>query len=232
MLSACEIEIFRRVDTPTICNAIEMAQGRRGFSRFTRGTMLAAQPDNPSICGCARTAKIRALEPPRESPDVLKQRRLDYYRYMAKGARPAVCVIEDLDYPDCVGAYWGEINTVVHKGFGIDGALTNGVMRDLGDLEERFQVVAGSVGPSHAYVHVTEIDIPVSVFGLDVRPGEFVHADRHGAVVVPDEILPKLAAAVQKLIDCEALVLGPAREPGFDFEKFDRAWQAFEKARI
>ena len=75
-----------------------------------------------------------------------------------------------------------KINTQVHKGFGLSGTLTNGVMRDLGDLASDFQVLAGSIGPSHAFVHVVDFDQPVTVYGLEVAPGDFIHADRHGAV--------------------------------------------------
>jgi len=44
-------------------------------------------------------------------------------------------------------------------------------MRDLGGLPEGFPVIAGSVGPSHAFVHVREIGTPVTVFGLTVADG-------------------------------------------------------------
>jgi regulator of RNase E activity RraA len=225
------LELLKTVDTSTVCNAIEVAEGRRGFNRFTRGTMLCSDPEGGAMVGYARTARISALAPPTEAPDVIKARRMDYYRYMSEGPRPAIAVVEDVDYPNAIGAYWGEINTTVHKGLGLSGALTNGVMRDLGDLPDGFPVVAGSVGPSHGYVHVKEIGTPVKIFGLDIHPGELVHADRHGALVVPDAVLPVLAAAIRKLLDTEQLVLGPAREPGFSFEKFEAAWKAFEKAR-
>ncbi len=154
-----------------------------------------------------------------------------YYRMMAEGSKPSVAVIEDVDFPNCVGAYWGEINTTVHKGFGMSGAVTNGVMRDLGDLAPGFPVLAGSLGPSHAFVHVKEINTPVSIFGLSVAPGDLVHADRHGAVVVPKDIIPALSGAIAKMRQTEALVLEPARRPGFDFAAFEAAWAAFERAR-
>ena len=31
------LELLKSVDTPTVCNAIEVAQGKRGFSEFTHG---------------------------------------------------------------------------------------------------------------------------------------------------------------------------------------------------
>ena len=225
------LELLRRVDTPSVCNAIEVAQGRRGFDAFTRGTMLCSAPEEPAVVGYAATARISALRPPTEDPATIRTRRMAYYRMMAEAPQPSVAVIEDVDFPDCVGAYWGEINTTVHKGFGMAGALTNGVMRDLGDLAPGFPVVAGSIGPSHGFVHVLENAVPVTIFGLRVAPGELVHADRHGAVVVPPEVIPRLAGAIARMQATEKLVLGPARAPGFDFAAFEAAWSAFEVAR-
>lgn len=225
------LTLLRQVDTPTVCNAIEVAEGKRGFDAFTRGTLLASAPEAPAMVGYARTAKIAAVAPPSEPPEVIKARRMAYYKYMAEAPAPAVTVIEDLDYPNAIGAYWGEINTTVHKGFGISGALTNGVMRDLGDLPEGFPVVAGSIGPSHGFVHVREIDTPVEIFGLTVAPGDLIHADRHGAVVIPSAVIPMLAEAISKLLETEKLVLEPAKAPGFDFATFEAAWARFEQSR-
>ena len=225
------LKLLQEVDTPTVCNAIEVAQGKRGFDAFTRGTMLASHPEAPAMVGYARTARIAAVAPPTEAPDVIKARRMAYYRHMAEGSRPAVAVVEDMDFPHCIGAYWGEINTTVHKGFGISGALTNGVMRDLGDLPGGFPVVAGSIGPSHGFVHVKEVGTTVTVFGMQVADGDLVHADRHGALVIPPDVVPALEAAIHKLLDTEKLVLDPARQDGFDFDAFEAAWTAFEKAR-
>ncbi|MBV6635514.1 MAG: RraA family protein [Mameliella sp.] len=225
------LALLRSVDTPTVCNAIEVAQGKRGFNGFTRGTMPCSDPEGGAMVGYAVTAKISALAPPEEPADVIRARRMAYYKAMAEGPKPSVAVVEDVDFPNCIGAYWGEVNTTVHKGFGMSGALTNGVMRDLGDLAPGFPVVAGSVGPSHGFVHVTELDTPVQIFGLTVNPGDLVHADRHGALVIPADIVTRIGAAIQKMQNTEHLVLGPAREEGFDFAKFEAAWAAFEKAR-
>ena len=78
---------------------------------------------------------------------------------------------------------------------------------------------------------MTAIDLPVTVFGLTVRPGDLVHADRHGAVVIPPDVINRLKEAIGKMQETEQLVLGPAREPGFDFDKFEAAWTAFERSR-
>ena len=225
------LNVLRSVDTPTVCNAIEAAQGKRGFNNFTKATMVASAPEEKSVVGYALTAKIAATSAPEESVEILKERRMAYYKYMAESQRPSVAVIEDCDFPNCVGAFWGEINTTVHKGFGVSGVVTNGVVRDLGDLPTGFPVIAGSIGPSHAFVHVREFGKPVSVFGLAVEEGDLVHADRHGALVIPSLVIPSLQHAIEKLIATERLVLDPASKPDFDFEAFAKAWAAFEAAR-
>lgn len=224
------LDILSRVDTPTVCNAIEVVQGKRGFDRFTRGTMICTEPGR-AVVGYAATAQIAALAPPTEPPDVIRARRMAYYKAMHDAPKPSVAVIEDLDFPNCIGAYWGEINTTVHKGFGMSGALTNGVVRDLGDLPQGFPVIAGSIGPSHGFVHVRSIGQPVRVMGLEVHQGDLIHADRHGAVVVPREVIGDLATSIAKLQATERLVFDPARKPDFDFAAFEAAWAAFEKAR-
>jgi regulator of RNase E activity RraA len=225
------LTLLRRVDTPTVCNAIEVVQGTRGFVGFTRGTMVASHPGAPAMVGFAATAKLAGVAPPAEPADFIRSRRMAYYRMMAEAPRPTVAVIEDVDFPTCVAAYWGEINTTVHKGLGVAGALTNGVVRDLGDLPDGFPVVAGSIGPSHGFAHLREIATPVTVFGLTVAPGDLVHADRHGAVVIPPDVLPGLAEGIRRLLATEHLILEPARRDGFDFAAFEAAWTAFENAR-
>lgn len=230
-LSNSLLNKLRSVDTPTVCNAIEVAQGKRGFNRFTRGTMLHCKPGDPAIVGFARTARISGLAPPAEAADVIRARRMDYFRSMAAGDGPTAAVIEDVDYPNCIAGWWGEVHVAVHKGLGLSGAVTNGVMRDLDVIDEGFPILAASIGPSHGYVHVVDIGTPVSIMGMRVAQGELIHADRHGALVVPAEVIPELESAIATVESSEAIVLGPAREPGFDIEKLEKVWAEFERAR-
>lgn len=223
-------DLLKSVDTPTVCNAIEVAQGRRGFNAFTRGTMLASDPEGVMV-GYARTARIRALAPPTEPADVIKARRMAYYKYMSEGDRPSVCVVQDLDVPNAIGAYWGEVNTNIHKAFGLSGTLTDGVMRDLGDLADGYPVVAGSIGPSHGFVHVVDYDQPVRIHGLDICPGDLVHADRHGAVVIPKDVTPRLVEAIAMLTRSETIVFDAVKGKRIGFDEFEAVWAAFEAAR-
>ena len=225
------LDLLRAVDTPTVCNAIEVAQGKRGFDRFTRGTMVHSRPGDPPIVGFARTAKIAGLKPPTEPAEVIRARRMDYFRSMAAGNSPTAAVIEDIDYPNCIAGWWGEVHVAVHKGLGLAGAVTNGVVRDLDVLDEGFPVLAGSIGVSHGFVHVVEIGTPVEIMGLSVEQDELIHADRHGALVIPGDVMPGLKSAIEKVVSNETIVLEPARSGDFDIEKLEEVWAKFEAAR-
>ena len=221
------LALLKSVDTPTICNALEVAEGRRGFDRFTRSPVFAADPRARALVGYARTAKIFASAPPSIASDEQEALRSRYYRYMAEAPKPAIAVIEDTDKVP-VGAYWGEVNSNIHKAFGIAGVLTNGLVRDLDVLPEGFAIVAGATGPSHAHVHVREIGCEVEVFGMKVRPDELVHADRHGAAVIPEEYIPVIADSIRKMQATEDIMLRAARAPGFDFAAFESASAAMK----
>jgi len=224
------LAVLRAVDTPTVCNAIEVAQGARGFANFTRRTMFSSAPEAGAIVGYARTAKIAATAPPADPADIIRARRMAYYKHMADGALPAVAVIEDIDEVP-LGAFWGEVNTNVHQSLGLSGALTNGLMRDLGDLAPGFTVVSGGIGPSHGFVHVREIGSEVTIFGLRVADGDLVHADRHGALVIPADVVPDLEAAVAQMQDTEAVLLDAVRGKRLSFAEFEKAWAKFEASR-
>ena len=230
-IPATLIKVLQNVDTPTVCNAIEVAEGRRGFDRFTRGTMLHCRPGMPAMVGRARTAKIAGQKPPKEPSEIIKARRLEYFRAMARGPGPTVAVVEDLDYPNCIAGWWGEVHVAVHKGLGLKGAITNGVMRDLDVMDDEFPILAGSIGPSHGFVHVRELTTEVTINGMRVKEDEFIHADRHGAIVIPEKVIPHLEKAIATVIKNEQIILAPARSPNFNIEKLEAAWAEFELAR-
>ncbi len=223
---------LRSCDTPTVCNAIEVAQGKRGFDGFTHRTPVWAGDPDARIVGFARTARIAGKAPPLEPPDEIRARRMAYFKSMADGPRPGLAVIEDMDGEAAIGAWWGEVHALVHKQvFGLEGAVTNGVVRDLGDMPEGFPILAGSVGPSHGFVHVREIATPVSIFGMSVHEGDLIHADRHGAVCVPKDVMGRLEDALDRLFAAEAVVLNPLKAGPIDFDAFTQLWSDFEKAR-
>ena len=223
LITQDDLDLLARWDTPTICNALEVVVPARRATGFTTGQHVCLDAALTPIVGRARTATIRATTPPEESADELKKRRGRYYAYVADATGKTVAVIEDLDAAPGYGAFWGEVNTAVHRGLGCLGAVTNGSMRDLDDCAPGFQLLAGKVGPSHAHVHVIDFGLPVSVFGMRVEHDDVIHADRHGAVIIPESAVKEIPAAVELLVRREAVILQAARSPDFEIGMLERA---------
>lgn len=213
------------VDTPTICNALELIDPKYRVTGFTTKPLTCPFPDLPPIVGYARTATIRATHENEHRGKDAKAQRVGYYEYVAEGGpTPSVMVIQDLDGPDSgFGAFWGEVQSAVHKGLGCAGVVTDGCIRDIPQWAPGFQALAGSVMPSHAWVHLADFGKQVRVAGMIVRSGDLVHADRHGAAVIPHEVAAKIPAACDLLARKEAVILTAARAKGFNIAQLREA---------
>jgi regulator of RNase E activity RraA len=161
------------------------------------------------MVGFAKTVTIRARD--KVSGPSYMQKRLDYLDYVGGAPQPSVVMIQDLDEPAGYGAFWGEVQTNVHKALGCLGTVTNGSVRDIPAVALDFQMLAGSVGPSHAYVHVVDFGIPVTIHGMATKSGDLIHSDRHGAVVVPVDKIDAMRDALDGLMKQEARIIAAAK---------------------
>lgn len=220
------LEELRRYDTPTICNALEIVQGgKRNNVGFTTEQFVCADSKLPPLVGYARTATIRAFEPARKPASETRDHRMRYYEYMAAEPHPTIAVIQDIDSRPGFGAWWGEVNTLVHQKLGVLGTVTNGSFRDLDFVAPGFQLLGGKIGPSHAYVHVVDFGLEVEIFGLTVRHHDLIHADKHGAVVIPADLVEKVPHAIGVMVRREQLLLEAARQPGFSVADIRKAME-------
>ena len=220
---------LRSVDTPTVCNALELlVPERRGYG-FTTRPLVCTRPGLGPVVGIARTATIRAAHPGDPHLDQAAVRDA-YYAYIDAGPKPSVVVIQDLDEQRGYGSFWGEVNSNIHKGLGCDAVITNGSVRDLPDIAEGFQMLADRVGPSHAFVHVVDFARTVNVAGMRVSDGDVIHADQHGAVVIPQEVCAGVRDAAAVVSRRERVIISAAQQPGFDIAAL-RSAQA-EAARL
>jgi regulator of RNase E activity RraA len=116
------------------------------------------------------------------------------------------------------------VQSNIHRGLGCLGVVTDGSVRDLDAMAPGFFVLAGSIMPSHAHVHLVDFGGTVSVAGMIVSPNDVIHADRHGAVVVPAEAIRELPSAADLLARREKVIIDAARAPGFSVERLRRAF--------
>jgi regulator of RNase E activity RraA len=217
--TADDLEALAVWDTPTICNGLELIVPDRRAIGFTTGSMVAAVPEGKPIVGLARVGFIRAKEAPRAPV----ADRLDWYDYVAEASLPTVVVLQDLDDEPGYGAWWGEVHSTVHKALGSLGCVTNGSFRDTAMLAPGFQIVGGKVGPSHAHVHMVSFGQPVNVFGMNVAHDDVIHADAHGAVVIPAAAVKALPDAIDLVARREKVILDICAAPDFSPAKLREA---------
>src|SRR5437764_12242969 len=198
--SRTQLEFLRSIDTPTVCNLVEIvAPERRGLG-YTIRHLHCPFPELPPIVGFAKTVTFKAKDKVPLGEAGYMQKRLDYLDYVAGEPQPSIMIMKDLDGNQAgYGAFWGEVQSNVHKALGALGVVTDGSIRDIPMIAPGFQMLAAAIVPSHAYVHAVDFGIDVEVAGMAVRSGDLIHADRPRAIVVPIGTVDAMRAAAEKL---------------------------------
>jgi regulator of RNase E activity RraA len=165
-----------------------------------------------SMAGRAVTVVFEPSNPnhPKEHPDAW----FEYRKYIASVPGPKVVVVQDLDKPACIAAFWGEVNSGAHKALGCVGTIVDGAIRDVDEMRDvGFKALARRLAVSHAYSTPVRWNCEVEVFGCKIEPGQLIHADQHGFLAIPPEDEENLLDAVVFLdnTECEYVIL-PGRE--------------------
>ena len=211
ILNVAQLDELAGFDTPTVCNALERFNLRKRTEGFMHPGIRSIFPDTKPLVGYACTAKISALNPPTEAQ---KELLFSYFQSIKDSPGRPVAVIEDLDDTP-VGSFWGEVQATTHKALGCSGVITNGGVRDLDEVSAMgFNYFASCVLVSHGYIHVESAGEAVRVGGLVVEPGDLMHADKHGVLLIPGEIAGELADACRLTQAAEKPVLDGCRTAG------------------
>ena len=218
-LPAEQIDALKRYNTPTVSNAIEHFDVRPRHLGFLHHRIRCLLPSLGPIVGYAVTSRTRAGYT--EAMEV--DRTADYLRYVAAQPGPKVAVGQDLDPDPGVGAQFGEVNATIHQKLGCVGHITDGCARDLDEVAGLGFSMFG-LGPcvSHGYVRVVDFGEPVRLAGVEIKPGDLIHADKHGVCLVPGEIASKLADACAEVERRERPLLDICRSPSFTLEEYLR----------
>ncbi len=212
---------LEKFDTPTICNALEMIDANRKNFGYTRESFFCLRPNMHPIAGLAKTATMRSLGPSEKNTAQLKQERVQYYKYVYEGDYPKILILQDLDGLNRGhGPFFGEFNTRVHKFLGCVGVVTDSSIRDYQNLPEDIQILSAGLKPSHGNVHIVNYDSQVNVNGMIVTPGDVVHADIHGAVTFPVELIEQVILNAELFMESEAPVINACKNSkDLTFEK-------------
>ena len=234
-LDQAELLELARWNTPTIYNGWEQVTrhdpGRDGFN-------LEPTTDyTPHMGPVAGYAVTVVVEPGNREHRRKVSAWRDYRQYVAETPGPKIVVVQDLDRPHAYGAFWGEVNCTLHRALGCVGTVTDGAVRDLEQVADvGFKVLARQLCVGHAWSTPVRWDCEVKVFGRSVRPGDLVHADRHGFLMIPPEDAPKVleAARFMDANECRTMIRsgreGAGRPASEILKDFEAAADAFSRA--
>jgi len=218
LLTEEELDALRQFDTCMIANAIETFNVRLRNTGFSDAGIRCMFPDAPPMVGYAVTGRLRSGEPPIGGSSF--HDRAGFWNSILEVPSPRILVLEDMDNPPGRGAFVGDMHAAILKALGCVGYLTNGAVRELPSVRAMgVQLFAGSVAVSHAYAHIFELGAVISVGGMEVRPRDLLHGDRHGVLTVPAAIAANVAAVADRLQRAEQKIIDFCRSRDFSVAK-------------
>lgn len=215
-LTSDQLAELQQFDTPTVSNAIEKFGLRDRAVGFVDHSVRCLFTDLPVMVGYAATCVTCAKSPDKRGRGLTHE---DYFARLLEVPAPRIAVSHDADRPAGLGAFLGEVNGTMHQALGVAGHVTDGCARDLDQLHD-LKMPVFALGPcvSHAHVHLTEAGTPVRIGGCVIRPGDLLHADRHGVVVIPADCAAEVADACREVIESEREILDFCRSAEFSFD--------------
>jgi 4-hydroxy-4-methyl-2-oxoglutarate aldolase len=221
--SADDLLLLGKYDTPTISNVIELFEVRGRDQGYMDKRIRACFPEMPPIVGYASTATMRCAFPRREG-DVYGSLDEQVERF-TQFPGPAIVVFQDIDDPP-IAATFGEVMCSTYKNFGALGIITNGPGRDLDQVRALgFAAFTDGANCSHAYSHIASIHEVIRVGGMEVRPGDLLHADVNGVLNVPIDIASDVAHAAAEFVAAEAVVIEFNKTGNRDVKAYSEARQ-------
>jgi regulator of RNase E activity RraA len=221
-LTSEQLESLRRLDACTLANAIESFHERLRNEGFVDHTVRCMFPRLPAVVGYAATVKIRGSAPP--TVNVPYADRTDWWDYILSLPAPRVVVVQDAATRPGLGSLIGAVHMNILKALHCVSVVTNGSVRDIPAAENAgFQLFAGSVSVSHAYVHIVEFGKPVKIGGLKIHSGDLIHGDLHGVQSIPLDIAARVPQAASRISAREKMLIALCQSPGFSIEKLRAA---------
>ena len=215
-LSHSDLLQLKRWNTPTIYN---------GWEQFTRLDASTAgfnleetrdfMPQMGPMVGYAITVVCEPGNPahPKNNPSAWSE----YREYVASVPGPKIVVVQDLDKPRVIGAFWGEVNSNIHRALGCVGTITDGAIRDVDEMTNAgFKAIARRLCVGHAFSCPVRWNCEVEVFGRAIEPGQLIHADKHGFLAVPREDEERLLEAGRFMDsnECETVIAAARNTAG------------------
>ena len=216
------LRALRALDTPTVSNAIESFGVRPRTMGHADARIRCMFPELGAAVGWAVTFTTGEFAPGERRG---QGARIRLYEAVERAPKPCILVQQDTGPRPLSACFWGEVMSNLFRRLGAEGVVLDGVVRDTEAMRAAgFKTWAAGTTPSRGEVRVVDVNVPVSVGGLSVLPGDLIHADPNGALVVPGEVAAEVPAAARKIMDREAGMLEFFRSPEFSIEELRKRY--------
>jgi 4-hydroxy-4-methyl-2-oxoglutarate aldolase len=216
-LSADELNELRKIDSPTIANAIEPFGVRPLTSGFMGMDIKCMFPEFGVMVGYAVTAKVDS-----QTEDATPDRSVlwNVIKAIDESPKPAVLVYEDASPRNSHSCHFGDSLATLTQRVGAIGLVTNGGIRDLTGVKELgFHYFAPGVTVSHGNYRYVSAGEPVEVSGVRVEPGDLIHADENGVVKIPAEIARDVIAKAREIQQAESAAMSFYKSADFSLDE-------------
>jgi 4-hydroxy-4-methyl-2-oxoglutarate aldolase len=212
------LEALKEFDTPSITNVVATYPDNPlclGLYNpwtqnwYTDQSVRCMYPEMGPIVGYAVTCVYGLPDPTYKRLSFM-----DVIDALDTSPKPTIFVFEQRFPPEIagkVGLSGGNMTTAM-QAVGCIGAISNGPSRDIDEIRPmHFQYLLSGIAPGHGLTAVHAVNVPVTVAGMDVAPGEIVHMDENGAVKFPADKLEAVLTNVRKLRDEESARMSALR---------------------
>ena len=198
-------------------NAIEQLGVRPRLEGFAGWGLRCAFPELGTMAGYAVTCTADSTTESRRDARGL----LPLWDAVEAAPKPVVIVIKDIGPERHRSCHMGEVMATTARALGAVGCVSDGGLRDVAEVRALggFQYFCPGFVVSHGLPVVLEINVPVQISGLTINPGDLLHGDVNGLLVVTDAVADRVIDEVMKVREAEKAMLDLVRQPGFSVEK-------------
>jgi 4-hydroxy-4-methyl-2-oxoglutarate aldolase len=213
-LDASTVEWLKKYDSPTVANAIETFKVRDRTDGYIGGYVRALY-DVGVMAGQALTVTI-GNKPGKVAP---RDGYWAMWQALEQMPSPSVIVMQNVtDAPERY-ACAGEVMATMARRLGAVGMVVDGGLRDIHEVEALgFHYYAAFPVVSHSNFEILDVGIPVELDGQVINTGDILHGDINGIVVVPNDVLDGLEAAIGVIRDRESRFMNFIKSDSFTLE--------------
>jgi len=210
------LEALRQFDSPTVSNAIEHFRVRDPVTGFASLELACQFPERGPMVGYAVTCTADSSTPGDTRPSRLQQ----VWEALEASPQPAILVIQYAGPDRLRACVAGDMIATGVQQYGGRGIVTDAAVRDRSGIKAKttdFQVFCPGSVVSHGCPIFIDFNVPVTICGLPIQPGDLLHGDESGLLTVPLGVAAETPAQAQAVRARESEFFEYLKSSAFNF---------------